>query len=145
MSHSSGQQRGPYATMSCTNCRRRHAKCSEEATCINCASHNLKCTYVKSGKKRGPKTTKKTYNVFESNFDETTNIEQEHTFTLTDYQFITSIPSYFFYDQEPQQMQSEFSPNQICFEELMEMTINCGIHGHMQFNVTYRKCNEEDQ
>ncbi|CAG8812991.1 30319_t:CDS:2, partial [Gigaspora margarita] len=79
MSHSSGQQRGPYATTSCTNCRRRHTKCSEEATCTNFA-----------------------------------NIEQEHTFTLTEYQFITSIPSYLNYDQEPQQMQSEFSPNQIC-------------------------------
>ncbi|CAG8659141.1 43138_t:CDS:1 [Gigaspora margarita] len=114
MSHSSGQQRGPYATTSCTNCRRRHAKCSEEATCTYCASHNLKCTYVKSGKKRGPKATKKTDNVFESNFDDAANIEQEHTFTLTEYQFITSVPSYFNYDQELQQMQSEFSPNQIC-------------------------------
>ncbi|KAF0434016.1 hypothetical protein F8M41_004938 [Gigaspora margarita] len=113
MSRSSGQQRGPYATTACTNCRRRHAKCSEEATCTYFASHSLKCTYVKSGKKRGPKTTKRTDNVFESNFNEVANIEQEHTFTLTEYQFSTSIPSYFNYGQEPQQIQSEFSLNQI--------------------------------
>ncbi|KAF0436097.1 fungal-specific transcription factor domain protein [Gigaspora margarita] len=49
MSHPRRQQRGPYATMACINCRRRHAKCSEEATCTYCASHSLKCIYVKSG------------------------------------------------------------------------------------------------
>ncbi|CAG8841578.1 27026_t:CDS:2 [Gigaspora margarita] len=110
MSHSSGQQRGPYVTTACTNCRRRHTKCSEEATCAYCASHNLKCTYIKSGKKRGPKATKRTDKVFENNFNEAANIEQEHTFTLTEYQFSTSIPSYFSYGQ----IKSEFSPNQIC-------------------------------
>ncbi|KAF0483899.1 gpi mannosyltransferase 2 [Gigaspora margarita] len=114
MFHSSGQQRGPYAITACTNCRRRHAKCSEEATCAYCASHNLKCAYVKSGKKRGPKVTKRTDNVFESNFDEAANIKQEHPFTLTEYQFSTSIPSYFNYGQEPQQIKSEFSLNRIC-------------------------------
>ncbi|CAG8802179.1 27776_t:CDS:2, partial [Gigaspora margarita] len=169
MSHSSGQQRGPYVTTACTNCRRKHTKCSEEATCAYCASHNLKCTYVKSGKKRGPKATKRTDNVFESNFDEAANIEQEHTFTLAEYQFCTSIPSYFNYfnyDQEPQPMQSDFFSNQLFtnnkkiaddklmshsnlgFEELMGMTINCDIqriNEHMQFNVTYRKCNAENQ
>ncbi|CAG8596511.1 44465_t:CDS:2 [Gigaspora margarita] len=114
MSHSSGQQRGPYMTMACTNCRRRHTKCSEEATCTYCATRNLKCTYVKSGKKRGPKATKRTNNVFESNFDEAANIEQEQPFTLTENQFNTSIPSYFNYSQEPQPMQSDFFSNQIC-------------------------------
>ncbi|RIB07382.1 hypothetical protein C2G38_2214598 [Gigaspora rosea] len=110
MSHSSGQQRGPYVTTACTNCRRKHKKCSEEATCTYCASHNLKCTYVKSGKKRGPKATKRTDNVFESNFNEAVNIEQEHTFTLAEYQ---SIPYYFNYGQELQPMQSDFFSNQI--------------------------------
>ncbi|CAG8827298.1 30552_t:CDS:1, partial [Gigaspora margarita] len=74
MSHSSRQQRGPYVIMACTNCRRRHTKCSEEATCTYCAKRNLKCTYLKSGKKRGPKATKRTDNVFESNFNEAANI-----------------------------------------------------------------------
>ncbi|CAG8781368.1 26305_t:CDS:1 [Gigaspora margarita] len=114
MSHSSGQQRGPYVTMACTNCRRRHTKCSEEAICTYCATRNLKCIYVKSGKKRGPKATKSTNNVFESNFDEAANIEQEQPFTLAENQFNTSIPSYFNYSQEPQPMQSDFFSNQIC-------------------------------
>ncbi|KAF0507673.1 fungal specific transcription factor [Gigaspora margarita] len=91
MSHPRG--RGPYATMACTNCRQRHAKCSEESTCAYCASHKLTCVYVKSVKKRGPKATNRT--VF----------EQEHQFGI-------SMPSYFEYGEEPQPIQSGAFLNQ---------------------------------
>ncbi|CAG8838649.1 32838_t:CDS:1, partial [Gigaspora margarita] len=40
------------------------------------------------------------------------NDEQEHTFTLTKYQFGTSIPSYFEYGEESQPIQSGVFPNQ---------------------------------
>ncbi|CAG8846735.1 6069_t:CDS:1, partial [Racocetra persica] len=81
MSYLSRQQRGSYATNVCTNCRRKHAKCSEEAICTNCASHNLKCIYVKPTTKRGPKAANRSTNVFEDNSGEAPNIEQEHTMT----------------------------------------------------------------
>ncbi|KAF0507672.1 hypothetical protein F8M41_018957 [Gigaspora margarita] len=97
MSHPRG--RGPYAATACTNCRQRHAKCSEESTCAYCASHNLKCIYVKSVKKRGPKATNRTVNIFESSF------EQEHQFGI-------SIPSYFVYGEDPQPIQIGFFLNQ---------------------------------
>ncbi|CAG8739278.1 25136_t:CDS:2 [Dentiscutata erythropus] len=50
------QQRGRYATNACTNCRKKHIKCSEETTC-------------------------KSVNVFECNFDKVPNIEHENTLT----------------------------------------------------------------
>ncbi|CAG8577166.1 11972_t:CDS:2, partial [Dentiscutata heterogama] len=107
MPHSSGQLRGPYATTACTNCRRKHAKCSEEVTCTYCISHGLKCVYVKSVKKRGPKTTNKS-NGFESNFNETVNIEQDHTFNSNEIQFSKFIPPYFNYGEELQPIQNEY-------------------------------------
>ncbi|CAG8602649.1 13800_t:CDS:1, partial [Dentiscutata heterogama] len=51
-------------------------------------------------------------NVFESNFIETVNIEQEHTFTSNEIQFSISILSYFNYDKELQLIQSDFFSNQ---------------------------------
>ncbi|KAF0537208.1 ZnII2Cys6 transcription factor [Gigaspora margarita] len=93
-------QRGHYATNACTNCRKKHTKCSEEIICAYCASHNLKCSYVNPVKKRGPKAANRPTNVFESNFSETANInvEQEHTLTLTEYQFGVPIPFYLNYN-----------------------------------------------
>ncbi|CAG8712588.1 14829_t:CDS:2 [Gigaspora margarita] len=42
--------------MACTNCKEKHAKCSGGATCERCTLRNLECTFIDSGKKRGPKT-----------------------------------------------------------------------------------------
>ncbi|CAG8742832.1 40087_t:CDS:2 [Gigaspora margarita] len=62
----------------CANCQQKHVKCSGEATCERCKIRNLECTFVDSGKKRGPKTNDKySVQVFVSNgsencFDETT-------------------------------------------------------------------------
>ncbi|CAG8796310.1 4352_t:CDS:1, partial [Gigaspora margarita] len=108
MSYSSRRRRGPYAIKACTNCRKKHLKCSEGVNCTNCLLHNLQCIYDKSIKKRGPRTVNRSIYVFESNFDETESIEQEHT--STEYQFSPFIPSYFI--QEPQTIQSDFFLNQ---------------------------------
>ncbi|CAG8502863.1 9225_t:CDS:1 [Gigaspora margarita] len=108
MSYSS-QRRGPYATKACTNCRKKHLKCSEGVICANCASHNLQCIYVKSNKKRGPRTVNRSIYVLESNFDEAASIEQEHI--STEYQFNTLIPSYII--EEPQPIQNDFFLNQV--------------------------------
>ncbi|CAG8624057.1 34827_t:CDS:2 [Gigaspora margarita] len=62
MPNISRQQR---ATNACTNCRKKHVKCSEETICTYCASHNLKCIYVNLVKKRGPKAANRPANVFE--------------------------------------------------------------------------------
>ncbi|RIB09586.1 hypothetical protein C2G38_2208529 [Gigaspora rosea] len=53
------QQRGPYATKACTNCRQKHAKCTGEAPCERCTRLNLVCIFNESGKKRGPKKNNK--------------------------------------------------------------------------------------
>ncbi|KAF0537209.1 MAL-activator protein [Gigaspora margarita] len=100
MPHVSRQQRGNYATNACTNCRKKHKKCSEEAICTYCASHQLKCIYVNPVKKRGPKAAKRSSNVFESNFSEVANIniEQEHIVTLTEYQIGVPAPFYLNYN-----------------------------------------------
>ncbi|KAF0447476.1 Cutinase transcription factor 1 alpha [Gigaspora margarita] len=50
------QRRGFYVTRACTNCKEKHAKCSGGATCERCTLRNLECTFIDSGKKRGPKT-----------------------------------------------------------------------------------------
>ncbi|KAF0436103.1 hypothetical protein F8M41_004723 [Gigaspora margarita] len=50
------QRRGFYVTRACTNCQKKHAKCSGGAMCKRCALRNLECTFIDSGKKRGPKT-----------------------------------------------------------------------------------------
>ncbi|CAG8692356.1 18168_t:CDS:1 [Gigaspora margarita] len=105
MSYSGRRQRGPYAINACINCRRKHIKCSEGIICTNCASHNLQCIYVKSVKKRGPRTV----NNFESNFDEAASIEQEHTLISTEYQFNTFTP----YFKELQPIQTDFFRNQV--------------------------------
>ncbi|CAG8809067.1 43_t:CDS:1, partial [Dentiscutata erythropus] len=54
--------------MACTNSVIADKKCFEEATCIYCAFHGLKCIYAKSVKKRGPKMTNRSANIFENNF-----------------------------------------------------------------------------
>ncbi|CAG8731296.1 12492_t:CDS:2, partial [Gigaspora rosea] len=107
-----GQQsttRGPYATKACTNCRKKHLKCSEEVNCTNCVSHNLQCIYDKSIKKRGPRTVNRSIYVFESNSDETASIEQKQT--STKYQFSSFIPPCF--AEEPQPIQIDFFLNQV--------------------------------
>ncbi|KAF0434027.1 hypothetical protein F8M41_004949 [Gigaspora margarita] len=109
MSYTNQRRRGPYATKACTNCRNKHLKCSEGVICTNCASHNHQCIYVKSYKKRGPRTVNKSIYVFESNFDEVASIEQEHT--STEYQFNTFIPSYFIEESQP--IQNNFFLNQV--------------------------------
>ncbi|CAG8811994.1 40361_t:CDS:1, partial [Gigaspora margarita] len=48
-----------YVTKACTNCQQKHAKCSGKEPCECCALHNLECTFIDSGKKRGPKTNGK--------------------------------------------------------------------------------------
>ncbi|KAF0532981.1 hypothetical protein F8M41_010836 [Gigaspora margarita] len=50
------QQRGFYVTRACTNCQQKHAKCSGGTMCKRCTLRNLECTFIDSGKKRGPKT-----------------------------------------------------------------------------------------
>ncbi|CAG8774964.1 3843_t:CDS:1 [Gigaspora rosea] len=110
MSYSNQRRRGPYATKACTNCRKKHLKCCEGVICTNCASHNLQCIYVKSNKKRGPRTVNRSIYVSENNFNDTASIEQKHT--STEYQFSRLIPSYFI--EEPQPIQSDFfSLNQV--------------------------------
>ncbi|CAG8644749.1 12220_t:CDS:1 [Gigaspora margarita] len=51
------KQRGPYATKACTNCQRKHIRCSGKATCNHCALHGIECIFTNSGKKRGPRTS----------------------------------------------------------------------------------------
>ncbi|CAG8573435.1 28268_t:CDS:1 [Dentiscutata erythropus] len=53
------QQRGPYVTKACTNCQKKHAKCTGGAVCKRCTQRNLECTFIDSGKKRGPKKNDK--------------------------------------------------------------------------------------
>ncbi|CAG8793991.1 14205_t:CDS:1, partial [Gigaspora rosea] len=50
---------GFYVTRACTNCQKKHTKCSGGATCKRCTLRNLECTFIASGKKRGPKTDSK--------------------------------------------------------------------------------------
>ncbi|KAF0507674.1 hypothetical protein F8M41_018960 [Gigaspora margarita] len=50
------RRRGFYVTRACTNCQQKHAKCSGSAMCKRCTLRNLECTFIDSGKKRGPKT-----------------------------------------------------------------------------------------
>ncbi|KAF0532977.1 hypothetical protein F8M41_010832 [Gigaspora margarita] len=57
------QQRGFYVTRACTNCQKKHLKCSGRASCERCTLRNLECTFIDSGKKRGPKTDAKLVNV----------------------------------------------------------------------------------
>ncbi|CAG8804867.1 3459_t:CDS:1, partial [Dentiscutata erythropus] len=59
MSFPRQQRRGFYVTKACTNCKQKHAKCSGRATCERCTLRNLECTFIESGKKRGPKTNRK--------------------------------------------------------------------------------------
>ncbi|CAG8842846.1 42102_t:CDS:2, partial [Gigaspora margarita] len=63
----------PDATKACTNCQEKHAKCSGRATCKRCTQHNLLCTFIDSGKKRGPKKNGKhpeqVYALFDSEND----------------------------------------------------------------------------
>ncbi|CAG8588989.1 27928_t:CDS:1 [Racocetra persica] len=110
MSYSNRQQRGPYATNACTNCRKKHAKCSEDAICTNCASHNLKCIYVKSIKKRGPKAANISVNIFESNSGKASNIEQEHTLILSQFGIPIPICLNYNYSEEFLPIQNGFFP-----------------------------------
>ncbi|CAG8766195.1 14381_t:CDS:1, partial [Gigaspora rosea] len=90
------RQRGFYVTKACTNCQRKHTKCSGRETCERCALRNLECTFIESGKKRGPKTNDKlpeqiyVLNGSENDFEGTfmlssiiPNFVQGHTSTLS--------------------------------------------------------------
>ncbi|CAG8719502.1 43769_t:CDS:2 [Gigaspora margarita] len=85
-----------YERIACTNCQQKHAKCSGGATCERCILRNLECTFIDSGKKRGPKTNGKNpgqvyvLNSYENDFDRTfvlssiiLNAMQEHKLILT--------------------------------------------------------------
>ncbi|CAG8623846.1 23786_t:CDS:1 [Dentiscutata erythropus] len=103
----SRHQRGHYATNACTNCRKKHTKCSEETTCTYCSSHNLECIYVNPIKKRGPKTANRSAKVL--------NIEQKRSLALNEHQFSSSIPFYLNYNynegfQPLQTIQPSFFP-----------------------------------
>ncbi|CAG8852007.1 30504_t:CDS:1, partial [Racocetra persica] len=71
------RQQGFYVTRAYTNCQQKHAKCMGEATCERCILRGLECTFIDSGKKRGPKIngkhTKRVYifNGLENDFDGT--------------------------------------------------------------------------
>ncbi|CAG8722675.1 8776_t:CDS:2, partial [Dentiscutata erythropus] len=97
----------------CTNCRKKHIKCSEGVTCTYCASYNLQCTYAKSFKKRGPKAANRATNGFENYFYEAVNTEQDHVLTSNEFQFGVSTPYYFNGSEEPQPIQSDFFPYQV--------------------------------
>ncbi|CAG8775042.1 46_t:CDS:2, partial [Dentiscutata erythropus] len=114
--------RGRYATNACTNCRKKHLKCSQEATCTNCGLHNLECVYIKPVKKRGPRTVNKSTYVFESNFGGAANIEQEHILTSTEHQFDNSAFSYV--NEASQPTQSDFFLNQEYIEAIYAMPNN---------------------
>ncbi|KAF0532974.1 fungal-specific transcription factor domain-containing protein [Gigaspora margarita] len=90
------RRRGFYVTRSCANCQRKHAKCSGGATCERCTLRNLECTFIDSGKKRGPKTDdKQSVQIYvsngpENNFNGTSmlpsivsNFSQGHASTLS--------------------------------------------------------------
>ncbi|CAG8722137.1 5077_t:CDS:1 [Cetraspora pellucida] len=111
MSYLNQQKRGRYATNACTNCRKRHVKCSQGTTCKNCASHNIMCIYTKP-KKRGPKVSSGSVNGFESNFGEDASIEQENALTSLGYIFCGFIPIYPDYNED-------LFPNQIHFDTIM--------------------------
>ncbi|CAG8447116.1 4594_t:CDS:1 [Dentiscutata heterogama] len=53
------KRRGFYVTRACTNCQKKHTKCSGGVHCERCTLRNLECTFINSGKKRGPKTNGK--------------------------------------------------------------------------------------
>ncbi|CAG8475349.1 9422_t:CDS:1 [Cetraspora pellucida] len=118
MSHSNLQKRGRYATNACTNCRKRHVKCSQGTTCKNCASRNLMCIYTEP-KKRGPKISSGPVNGFESNFGEAASIEQENAWTSLGYTFYGFIPIHLNYNEEPHLIQSNPFPNQVHFDTIM--------------------------
>ncbi|CAG8514968.1 9039_t:CDS:1 [Racocetra persica] len=150
MFYLSRQQRGRHATNACTNCRKKHAKCSEEAICTNCASHNLECIYVKPVKKRGPKATDRSANVFEDNSGDAPNIELEHSST----QFGVPIPFYLDYNEESQPIQynyfSHINTNDIMLDNSGEAPNIEQEHLSTQFSVPILfypgySCNEEFQ
>ncbi|CAG8591205.1 1128_t:CDS:1, partial [Scutellospora calospora] len=81
------QQRGSYVKKACTSCQQRHVKCSGKATCERCTLYNIECTFIESGKKRGPKTDSRLLeqdirNDSESSFNETSNAMQSDTSPL---------------------------------------------------------------
>ncbi|CAG8779145.1 18092_t:CDS:1 [Dentiscutata erythropus] len=49
------QRRGFYVSRACTNCQQKHTKCSGNVICERCTLRNLECTFIDSGKKRGPR------------------------------------------------------------------------------------------
>ncbi|CAG8586091.1 5609_t:CDS:1, partial [Racocetra persica] len=107
------QRRGRYATNACTNCRKRHVKCSQGSqgtACTNCASRNLMCTYTIPNK-RGPKVSSGSTNGFENSFGEAESIERGYEFDL--------IPNYRDYIEETQSVQGGLFPNQIQFNTIM--------------------------
>ncbi|CAG8746922.1 22472_t:CDS:1 [Dentiscutata erythropus] len=110
------QQRGPYVTKACTNCQQKHVKCTGKATCKYCMSRNLECTFINSGKTRGPKPRKQwnyVLNNSDINFDGrfmphsvTPNIVQGHTLTFPD-------NNHTFYSNSYDEFQNIHTPQEI--------------------------------
>ncbi|RIB29864.1 hypothetical protein C2G38_2055558 [Gigaspora rosea] len=55
------KRKQPYIGLACTNCRKSHARCSGNPICERCVNRNLICEYKKSGRKRGPKSKKQSF------------------------------------------------------------------------------------
>ncbi|CAG8702000.1 12203_t:CDS:2 [Dentiscutata erythropus] len=110
------QRRGFYATRVCTNCRKKHAKCSGETTCERCTLRNLECTFIDSSKKRGPKTNGKhleqvyALNGLENNFEGTSMLSSVILNPMQGHASIPSSPSGY-----PQQQ----------LENIFEFTFHC--------------------
>ncbi|CAG8814079.1 35263_t:CDS:1, partial [Gigaspora margarita] len=102
------QQRGPYATKACTNCQEKHAKCSGRATCERCIQHNLLCTFIDSGKKRGPKKNGKHPEQVYVLFDSENDIDEASMLSYVTCNFIrdhaSTLSSTLRYPQQPNNM-----------------------------------------
>ncbi|CAG8518696.1 16610_t:CDS:2 [Cetraspora pellucida] len=79
---SSGKLRS-YATNACTNCQKRHVKCSGVVTCTNCKNRNLDCEF-KLSKKRGPKPKPKNKMVKKTLFVPKQEYDSGLSLTLSD-------------------------------------------------------------
>ncbi|CAG8776605.1 15260_t:CDS:1, partial [Gigaspora rosea] len=42
------KQRRTNVTKACTNCQRKHIKCTGKATCEHCAERNFECIFIDS-------------------------------------------------------------------------------------------------
>ncbi|CAG8558136.1 9097_t:CDS:1 [Gigaspora margarita] len=85
-----------YTSLACTNCQRKHIKCSGKGPCINCKEKSLQCHFI-SGKKRGPKEKSLGINRFEAS-QITENHNTKDYFEVTDYSKYSLHNNYNFYN-----------------------------------------------